>query len=244
MHSPTPTHTHSHRPTLSQKKSHSPTPTHTQPKKGHTHPHLPTPSQKRSYPTIKRHGHLRITERKNVMCLTHTLKYSIFTILAGVFKIYQFIFFYWIPLKRHLNLLFVCLFSTISKRHIKTFKGKVVRNMWNIFVFFHYVLLLLYKIIKHIMCSSQGSTLVAKITQSSKRGWKKTVRCTKRWSQSVKMSDKWYVIFYMSIIVYGSSWLVICPILYRNANCPASHFAKISCNYICITAVGTESSHR
>ena len=89
----TPTHTHSH---PAKKKAHPPTPTNTQPEKGHTHPHSPTPSQKKGYkrpqsPTPRQkkvtltrtqikghtqpkegHTHPRITDRKNVTCLTHT----------------------------------------------------------------------------------------------------------------------------------------------------------------------------
>ena len=104
MHSPTPTHTqpkkghtHSHPPTLSQEKI---TLTHTQPKKGQTHPHPPTPTQKKVTLTHihphpdkkgntqpkKGHTHPHITEINNVACLTHTYKYSLFTILAGVFS--------------------------------------------------------------------------------------------------------------------------------------------------------------
>ena len=135
MHSPTPTHTYPHSPTLCQKKvtlthtqshpakkqSHSSTPsqkkvtlTHTQPhltKTGHTHPHLPHPDKKGHTQPKEGHIHPHITERKNVMCLTHMWKYYLFTLLAGVFifaMIDQFIFFYWILLKQHLNLL--CLF--------------------------------------------------------------------------------------------------------------------------------------
>ena len=96
MHSPTPTHTYPHSPTLCQKKvtlthtqshpakkqSHSSTPsqkkvtlTHTQPhltKTGHTHPHLPHPDKKGHTQPKEGHIHPHITERKNVMCLTHT----------------------------------------------------------------------------------------------------------------------------------------------------------------------------
>ena len=107
-------HTHAHPPTLSQKKvtltqptpthtkprkDHSPTPTHTQPKKGHSHPQPPTLRQKKVtlththlHPDKKGHTqpkeghtHPHITEIKNVMCLTHTYKYSLFKILAGFF---------------------------------------------------------------------------------------------------------------------------------------------------------------
>ena len=140
MHSPTPTHTYPHSPTLCQKKvtlthtqshpaknqSHSSTPsqkkvtlTHTQPhltKTGHTHPHLPHPDKKGHTQPKEGHIHPHITERKKVMCLTHMWKYYLFTLLAGVFifaMIDQFIFFYWILLKQHLNH-YVCLFSTIS----------------------------------------------------------------------------------------------------------------------------------
>ena len=44
-----------------------------------------------------------------------------------------------------------------------------------------------------------------------------------------KMAHEWYVIFYkyMSKIVYDSSLLIICLILYWNANCLISYFAKI-----------------
>ena len=100
------THTHPH---PAKKRSHSPTTTYTKPRKGHTHPHLPTPSQKKvtlththpkkvtlththPHPDKKGqakpkegHTHPHITEKKNVMCLTHTYKYSLLTILAGVF---------------------------------------------------------------------------------------------------------------------------------------------------------------
>ena len=103
MHSPTPTHTHPH---TTKKSSHSPTPTyskprkdHTQPKKGHTQPQPLTPSQKKvtlthTHPDPDKKGHTQpkeghphthITEIKNIMCLTHTYKYSLFTKLAGVF---------------------------------------------------------------------------------------------------------------------------------------------------------------
>ena len=99
-------HTHPHSPTHNQKSSHSPTPTyskprkgHTQPKKGHTQPQPLTPSQKKVTPTHTHpdpdkkghtqpkegHPHTHITEIKNVMCLTHTYKYSLFKILAGFF---------------------------------------------------------------------------------------------------------------------------------------------------------------
>ena len=101
MHSPTFTR-------IKPRKGH----THPHPaKKAHTHPHPPTPSQKKvtlththPHPDEKGHTqpkeghtHPHIAEIKNVMCLTHTYKYSLFTILAGVFilkKIDQFIFFY------------------------------------------------------------------------------------------------------------------------------------------------------
>ena len=94
------THTHPH---PARKRSHLPTPTHTKPRKGHTHPHPPTPSQKKGHthphPAKKRshsltlnhtqpkegHTHPHITEINNITCLTHTNKYSLFTILAGVF---------------------------------------------------------------------------------------------------------------------------------------------------------------
>ena len=78
---------------------HSPIPTHTQPKKGHTHPLPATPGQEKvtlthTHPHLDKKGHTQpkeghthphITEIKNVTCLTHTYKYSLFTILAGVF---------------------------------------------------------------------------------------------------------------------------------------------------------------
>ena len=92
-------HTHPYPPTLNRKRSHSPTPTHTQPKKGDTHWHPPTPSQKikvtltHIHPQPDKKGHTQpnedhthphITEIKNVTCLTHMYKYSLFTTLAGV----------------------------------------------------------------------------------------------------------------------------------------------------------------
>ena len=102
-HSPTPiqkkvtlTYTHPHQ---AKKRSHLPTSAYTQPKTGHTHPHLPTPSQKKvirthTHPHPDKKGHTQpkeghthphITEINNVTCLTHTYKYSLFTIWAGVF---------------------------------------------------------------------------------------------------------------------------------------------------------------
>ena len=109
------------------------TPTNTQLKTGHKHPH--------------------ITERNNGTCLTHDLYVKSIPFLqyeqvsSFLRKIHLLIFFYWILLKLHLNLLFGCLFSTISWLHI---------SVWNIFVFFRYVLLLLYKIVRYIMHSSQS----------------------------------------------------------------------------------------
>ena len=106
-HPPTLTHNHSHPPLPSQKQV---SLTHTHPhqvkRKGHTYPYPPTPSQKkvtltttqpqstkkRSNSATSTHiqikeGHIypHVTEIKNVTCLTHTYKYSLFTILAGVF---------------------------------------------------------------------------------------------------------------------------------------------------------------
>ena len=120
----------------------------------------------------------------------------------------------------HLNLLFVFSFSTIRYYISENLKVKV-KNVWNIFVFFHYVLLLLYKIIKHIMHSSQSSTREAKIIQSSKHGRKKQYVVRRSKVKVWKIEDKLYVIFrkYMTKIVYDTSWLVICPILYQNADC-------------------------
>ena len=97
------THTYPH---PAKKRSHSPPPIHTQPKKkvtlththphpakkGHNHPHSPTPTHKKvtlththQHPGKKGHtqpkeGHTHplITEIKNVTCLTHTYKYSLF----------------------------------------------------------------------------------------------------------------------------------------------------------------------
>ena len=83
---------HSHPSTPSQKRSHSLILTHTQPKKvtlTHTHPH---PAKKRwNLSTLTHtqpkedHTYPHITEIKNVTCLAHTYKYSLFTILSGVF---------------------------------------------------------------------------------------------------------------------------------------------------------------
>ena len=90
-HTPTLTHTHL-RP--AKKRSHSPTPTHTQPKKGHTHPHPPTPSQKRSHPPTLSHKKVTPThtpthnwKKECHVSITWYIreKYSLFTILAGVF---------------------------------------------------------------------------------------------------------------------------------------------------------------
>ena len=134
MHSPTPAHTHPHQ---AKKRSHSPTPsqekvtlTHTQPRKGHTHPHPPTPSErkvslththphpdKKGYTQPKGgHTHPHIAEIMNVTYPTHTYKYSLFTILAGVITFEK-------DWPVHLILLntfetafesIVCLFSTIN----------------------------------------------------------------------------------------------------------------------------------
>ena len=110
MHSPTPTHTYPQpltstptQPKIGHTHPHPPTPSQ---KKGHTYPYPPIPSQKkvtltttqpqstkkRSNSATSTHiqikeGHIypHVTEIKNVTCLTHTYKYSLFTILAGVF---------------------------------------------------------------------------------------------------------------------------------------------------------------
>ena len=122
--------------------------------------------------------------------MIYTYKYSLFTILAGVFifekdwTVHLFLLNTFETAFESIVCLFVC-FQQLANDILKNSKVKV-RNLWNIFVFFHYVLLLLYKIIEHIMHSSQSSTRVAKIIESSKRGWKKAVRCKKKWSESVK----------------------------------------------------------
>ena len=138
---------------------HLPTPTHTYShpaKKGHTHPHPPTPSQK--YVTLThtqpRNGHTRphITEGKNVTCLTHIYVKSI------PFSQY---FFYWIFWN---SIWIYCLFVWFQQlaNYISENSKVKVRDVWNIFVFFYNVLLLWYKLTKHII-----------IIQSCKRGRKK-----------------------------------------------------------------------
>ena len=127
-----------------------------------------------------------------------------------------FIFFYWF-------IWIYCLFFSFQQlgNYLSENSKVKVKNVWNIFVFFHYGLLLLYKIIKHIMHSSQSSTREAKIIQSSKHGRKKQYVVRRSKVKVWKIEDKLYVIFrkYMTKIVYDTSWLVICPILYQNANC-------------------------
>ena len=53
-----------------------------------------------------------------------------------------------------------CLFLCIQQlaNYITENTKLKVKNVRNIFVFFHFVLLLVYKIIKHIMHGSQSST--------------------------------------------------------------------------------------
>ena len=101
---PHPAKKRSHSPTPSQKRSHFPTPTHTQYKKGHPHPHPPTLNYKKGHilPQLPTPSQKKVT-------LTHNQQVSSF-----LKKIDLLIFFYWVLLKQHLNLLFVCLFSTIS----------------------------------------------------------------------------------------------------------------------------------
>ena len=138
-HPPTLTHTQPKKVTLThthphpaKKRSHSPTPTHTQPKKAHTRPH--------------------ITEGKNVTCLTHIYVKSI------PFSQY---FFYWIFWN---SIWIYCLFVWFQQlaNYISENSKVKVRDVWNIFVFFYNVLLLWYKLTKHII-----------IIQSCKRGRKK-----------------------------------------------------------------------
>ena len=128
-----PASTHSHPPTPCQKKrTHLHTPTYTHPKTGHTHPHVakkkvipththPQPAKKRSYspaPSQKMvtSTNTSLKERIHVSNTQYIHeKYSLFPILAGssVLKKIDLLNF-WLLLKRRLNLLFVCLFSTIS----------------------------------------------------------------------------------------------------------------------------------
>ena len=152
-------HTHPHRV-----KKRSDSFTHTQPEKGHARPHPPTISQKMVTSSQKR-SHLPTHNWKRECHMSNTYireKYSLFTILADVFiseidwPVQLFLLTTFEVAFKSILCLFVC-FQQIANYISENSKVKI-RNVWNIFVFFHYVLLLLYKIIKHIMHSSQSST--------------------------------------------------------------------------------------
>ena len=154
----TPTHTHPHRV---KKRSHSFT--HTQPEKGHARAHPPTTSQKMVTPSQKKVTLTHNWKRECHVSNTYIReKYSIFTILADVFifeidwPVQLFLLTTFEVAFKSIACLFFC-FQQIANYISENSKVKM-RNVWNIFVFFHYVLLLLYKIIKHIMHSSQSST--------------------------------------------------------------------------------------
>ena len=126
--------------------------THPQPAKKWLHPakkmlHLPT------------HNWKRECHMSNIYIRE---KYSLFTFLADVFffeidwPVQLFLLTTFEVAFKSILCLFVC-FQQIANYISENSKVKI-RNVWNIFVFFHYVLLLLYKIIKHIMHSSQSST--------------------------------------------------------------------------------------
>ena len=168
-------HTHPH----PAKKGHPPTPiqkkvkpAHTQPKKGNTHPcpakkshKHPHPTTKWSHPTIKRshpttHNWKKMSRVKHMIYtwkvfLCHNITIS--RCLHFWKNIDLFIFFYWF-------IWIYCLFFSFQQlgNYLSENSKVKVKNVWNILVFFHYGLLLLYKIIKHIMHSSQSSTCESK----------------------------------------------------------------------------------
>ena len=121
-----------------------PTQTKTQLKKGDTHPH---PAKKKSHPFT--HNWKKECDACNTWYIRE--KYSFLTKLVDVFILRK---------GRLVNLFslntfktafesIVCLFLTIANYILENSKVKV-KNVWNTFVFFHYVVLLLYKIIKKI----------------------------------------------------------------------------------------------
>ena len=120
-------------------------------------------------------------------------------------KIDLLIFFYWIILKQHLNLLFVCLF--VCFQHLANYiseNSKVkVRNVWNI---------LSSCIMCYFFCRRSSSILctvnkvvhvTAKIIWSSKHSRKKQYVVRRSEVKVWKMADKWhkYILLSMSLSI-------------------------------------------
>ena len=148
-------------------------------KKGHIHPHPFTPSQKRSHPpthTWKKEYHV-----SNTWYIRE--KYSLFTILAGVFIFEKdwpaslFLLHTFETAFEFVVCLFVCLFvcfQQLANQMSENSKLKV-RSVWNIFVFMYYFFCIRSS---SILCTvNKVVHVTAKIIQRSKRGRKKTVRC-------------------------------------------------------------------